>query len=79
MPSVRKGIVKRDTLTVALAGSVFPRCSIAVFCSFALVRSWFKAGARVACCCRDCLRRRRRVRVRLEQTNHVPDSSQSRM
>lgn len=79
MPSVRKGIAFHDTLTVALAGSVFPRCSIAVFCSFALVRSWFKAGARVACCCRDCLRRRSKVRVRLEQTDHAPDSSQSRM
>lgn len=42
MPSVRRGIAFHDTLTVALAGSVFPRCSIAVFCSFALVRSWFK-------------------------------------
>lgn len=78
MPSVRKGVVKRDTLKFALAGSVFPRCSIAVFCSFALVRSWFKAGAR-ACCCRDCLRRRSRVRARLDQTDHAPDSSQSRM
>ena len=42
MPSVRRGIAFHDTLTVAPAGSVFPRCSIAVFCSFALVRSWFK-------------------------------------
>lgn len=41
MPSVRKGVVKRDTLTFSLAGSVFPRCSILQFYPGSLVvQSW---------------------------------------